>query len=102
MAEYKGLIEGLKRLRDSTHEVEHLNIEGDSELVINQLNGSYNVRSNRLRPLYNRARQLLDACIDRVFNSYIISHIDRYSNSRADELASDAVNEQQDWSTDNY
>lgn len=102
VAEYKGLIEGLKCLRDSHHEVGHLSIEGDSELVVHQLNGVYSVRSNRLRPLYNRARQMLDACNGREFNSYDLSHIDRYSNSRADKLARDAVNEKQDWSTGSY
>ena len=102
VAEYFGLIEGLKRLRDSPHRVGHLTIEGDSELVINQLAGTYSVHSNRLRPLLQRARQLLSACEGREFDSYHFEHIDREDNERADELARDAINEEQDWSTDNY
>lgn len=102
VAEYFGLIQGLKHLRDSPHRIGHLSIEGDSELVINQLNGTYSVHSNRLRPLLTRVRQLLDSCEGRVFDSYDVAHIDRDYNERADELARDAVNEEQDWSMDHY
>lgn len=66
VAEYFGLIEGLKRLRDSPHRVGHLSIQGDSELVINQVTGSYHVNSPRLRPLHSRVRDLLHACQGRV------------------------------------
>ena len=40
VAEYFGLIAGLKRLRSSPHNIGHLSIEieGDSQLVINHLN----------------------------------------------------------------
>lgn len=102
VAEYFGLIEGLKRLRDSPHEVGHLSIEGDSELVINQLRGHYRVNSPRLRPLLNRVNQLLSACQGREFDSYSVEHIDRSYNSRADQLASDAIQEEEDWSRDYY
>lgn len=102
VAEYFGLIEGLKRLRDSSHDIGHLSIEGDSELVINQLRGFYRVNSPRLRPLVQRARQLLNACEGKVFDSYDFSHIGRDYNARADQLAKDAIQDGQDWSEDNY
>lgn len=102
VAEYFGLIEGLKRLRQSPHSVGHLDIEGDSQLVINQLRGTYRVHSNRLRPLYNRAKQLLSKCKGREFQSYDLGHIDRDYNVRADDLANDAIEYEDDWSVDNY
>lgn len=102
VAEYFGLIEGLKRLRDSPHRVGHLSIEGDSELVVNQVNGRYHVSSARLKPLYNRVQDLLHACQGREFDSYDCSHIDRGYNYRADELANDAIDDEEDWSKDFY
>lgn len=102
VAEYFGLIEGLKRLRDSYHTVGHLTIEGDSELVINHMNGTYSVNSHRLRPLYSRAWKLIESCRGRDFDSYDFCHIDRWTNERADELARQAIYEGQDWWADYY
>lgn len=98
VAEYFGLIEGLKALRDSGHYVGHLNIEGDSELVIKQLQNHYSVRSNRLRPLHNRAKHHLKTQTG--FGSYSISWIDRCYNDDADSLARDAIREKQSYSSD--
>lgn len=65
-AEYRALIAGLEDL------LEHLRrqgcppervqvvVSGDSTLVINQLSRSWKVRNIRLRPLFQRARGLLD------------------------------------------
>lgn len=102
VAEYFGLIAGLKRLRDSPHRIGHLDIEGDSELVINHLNYTYQMRSNRLRPLLTRVRDLISKCKGREFDSCSFIHIDRCNNERADKLARDAVCEEQHWSADYY
>ena len=69
VAEYFGLIAGLKRLRSS-----HLDIEGDSELVIKHLKGRYHVHSS-LRLLYKRVKSLISACEGREFSSYSLGHI---------------------------
>mmetsp|Transcript_8479 Transcript_8479/g.15521 ORF Transcript_8479/g.15521 Transcript_8479/m.15521 type:complete len:149 (-) Transcript_8479:239-685(-) len=87
VAEYFGLLEGLKFLRDSDIEVEHLVIRGDSELIINQIDGSYRVKSRRLRPLKSRAMRLLGA-----FNNYEVECVDRDNNSDADKMANHAIN----------
>ena len=100
VAEYLGLIAGLKHLRDSDHDIGHLCIEGDSALVINQLNQFFSVRNNRLRPLYNRAMDLLERNVG--FDSYEIYHIDRSYNNAADSLARNAIYEQQGYSSDYY
>lgn len=102
VAEYFGLIAALKRLRCSPHYITHLSIEGDSELVINHLNYTYQIRSNRLRPLLFNVRNLISKCEGREFGSCSFSHIDRYDNERADELARDAVIYEDEWSADYY
>jgi ribonuclease HI len=54
VAEYKGLILGLKYLTLYTYK--HLKIKGDSMLVINQMTGKYKVKSPHLLVLYNEAK----------------------------------------------
>ena len=102
VAEYFGLIAGLKRLRDSPHEIGHLDIEGDSELVINQLKRIYDVKSRRLKPLLRQARALIKKSRGKDFQSCSYSHIDRRYNENADRLANAARYEKQDWSEDKY
>jgi len=102
VAEYFGLIAALRRLKSSPHRVGHLSIEGDSKLVINHLNGSYNVNSYRLRPLWTQVRSLIRSSKGREFDSYSFSHIDRSMNTQADENARDAVKYETNWSRDCY
>ena len=61
-AEYLTLIRALERLHAELGErarVASLEIRGDSQLVINQLNGRWKVRNAELQPLHERARALL-------------------------------------------
>ena len=61
-AEYLTLIRALERLRDRLGERAReatVEIRGDSQLVINQLNGRWKVRNAELQPLHERARSLL-------------------------------------------
>lgn len=102
VAEYFGLIAGIKRLRASPHRVGQLKIEGDSQLVIYHLSGSYQVKSNRLRPLFNKVRSMLGAYKGREFDSYSFAHIDRSENETANDLARDAVEYAGNWSADFY
>jgi len=88
-AEYQGLIEGIEHLRDNI-ECDGLFIRGDSELVIYQLLGEYNVNSPYIRSYYNQARRALKR-VGCAF-SYL-NHIDRYRNSEADALAKEAADE---------
>jgi len=98
VAEYFGLIAGLKKIKSSPHTIGHLSIEGDSELVINHLRGTYQVRHRRLRPLYLKARGF----INNNFDSHSFTHIAREYNKTADELAREAISNQQHWSRDCY
>jgi len=84
VAEYNALLRGLAaaiKLRASK-----LLIRADSELVVRQLNGIYKVKSPDLKPLYERAQNLI-----RQLPDVKVSHVYRESNSRADALANEAM-----------
>ena len=83
-AEYMGLIEGARCSRRNG--VEHIHIEGDSLLVIQQLSGKWKVRSESLLPLYQEAKSLLSQ-----FKSVSLQHIPREQNKEADQLANLAM-----------
>jgi len=58
----------------------------DSELVVRQLKGEYQVRKADLKPLWAEARSLLDS-----FKKATVVHVIRDQNNRADELANLAL-----------
>lgn len=84
-AEYSGLIIGLKRAIDMN--IKELNVEGDSLLVIKQMLGEYNVKSENLFKLYNEAKEC-----QRLFRNITFTHIYRNQNKRADQLSNLALN----------
>ena len=84
MAEYTGLIIGLKLAIQLG--IKSLAVEGDSLLVINQMNGIYKVKSQNLMELNNQAKQLT-----KQFDNIIFRHIYRTNNKRADELSNIAI-----------
>ncbi|MEZ4665650.1 MAG: ribonuclease HI family protein [Thermomicrobiales bacterium] len=60
-AEYRTLIEALLFLREKLGDrapVEHVRVDGDSQLVINQVQGKWKVRQEELKPLRNEAAAL--------------------------------------------
>ncbi|MCS6866099.1 MAG: ribonuclease HI family protein [Gemmataceae bacterium] len=84
VAEYTALVEGLSRAAQMG--VQKLNIFSDSELLVRQMTGEYQVRSAELRSLYEQARRLWDQ-----FARVTIQHIPREQNRRADALANQAL-----------
>ncbi|MBM3320678.1 MAG: ribonuclease HI family protein [Candidatus Eisenbacteria bacterium] len=83
-AEYRALLEGLARLlRIGAEEAE---IFLDSELLVNQLDGRYRVRSPELAPLHREARER----IARLRECRVV-HIPREENREADRLAQQAI-----------
>ncbi len=98
VAEYFGLIAGLRHLADSNFRIGHLYIEGDSKLVIKQLNGNYTVTSRRMRKLHRMALQAIERGDGRDFDSYSFKWIDRGSNIEADRLANRARRTGRNWS----
>jgi ribonuclease HI len=83
-AEYKALIRGLSAAADVG--IKRLQIFLDSELVVNQLLGTYKVRNPRLLRLYEEATSRL-----RLFDEYAIFHVGRELNQKADRLANEAI-----------
>jgi ribonuclease HI len=83
-AEYKALIRGLSAAADVG--IKQLEIFLDSELVVNQLLGTYKVRNPRLLKLFEEARSRL-----RLFDEYAIFHVGRERNQKADRLANEAI-----------
>lgn len=87
-AEYDGLSYALKYMVDYGIECNGLYIRGDSLIVINQLEGIYEVRSNNIIPYFNEVVELQNQIN---YNFIKFTHIDRSRNGYADSLANDAI-----------
>jgi len=87
VAEYKGLLEGLKQAL--VFNAKYINIEGDSQLIINQLNGIYQVKDLKLKPLYKEATNIIEK-----FTKWECRYIPRELNGRADSLSNLAMDTQ--------
>ena len=85
-AEYMGLLIGLKRARELG--ASHVDVYADSELMIRQLGGRYQVKSPTLRPLFEQARALLGD-----FARHTLTHVPRAQNAAADEMSNRAIDE---------
>lgn len=85
-AEYMGLLLGLKHAL--TLGVKQLEVAADSELLIRQLQGRYQVKSPTLRPLYEEAVGLL-----KQFPRVKLVHVPREKNKAADEMSNRAIDE---------
>lgn len=87
VAEYQGLLLGLRRARELG--AEELEVVSDSELMIRQLSGVYQVRAPALRQLHAEALTLLKA-----FRRVKLVHVPRAQNAEADEMSNRAIDEQ--------
>ena len=79
-AEYIALIQGMRRAKDEG--MKRLVVKGDSEIVVNQMTGTYNCFSDKLVPLNDYANE-----IERYFHSVTYTHIPRQQNTIADALS---------------
>ena len=61
VAEYKALLLGL--LRALQHGIRRLEVRADSELMIKQLRGEYQVRAEGLKPLFAEAKGMIGRLI---------------------------------------
>jgi len=84
-AEYTALITSLQEAMKLGADQVYINT--DSQLMAEQINGHYRVRNAHIKPLFEKAMQLLTA-----FQYYSIDHIPRDLNSEADALANEALN----------
>jgi ribonuclease HI len=63
-----------------------LQVFADSELVVKQINGEYQVRNEGIRPLYDAAKRWIA-----LIPHFAISHVRRENNKEADKLANHAM-----------
>lgn len=84
VAEYQALIMGLEGALDLG--VAELTVRLDSELLVRQLQGRYQVKSPHLKPLFAQARALAGR-----FARISFQHIPREQNAIADRLANLAM-----------
>ncbi len=68
-----------------------IELHSDSELLVKQLNGLYAVRSAKLKPLHQQARELLQQ-----FETWQIIHVLRHKNTHADRLVNMALDRGED------
>jgi ribonuclease HI len=77
-AEYYGMIKGLERASELG--INKVNINSDSQLVVNQMNGFYKVKNQELAPLHEQLKGLADS-----FERVSFHYIPRALNAEADK-----------------
>jgi ribonuclease HI len=85
-AEYTALVEALKLAKSK--EFEGVEIRADSQLMVRQMIGQYQIRDTFLKGLWEQAQEL-----SKQFQTFTINHIPRDENDRADELANQALDQ---------
>lgn len=65
---------------------QRVRLYSDSELLVRQMEGRYKIRSSKLIPLYDRAKELLGQ-----FERFEMKHVSRERNREADRLANEAI-----------
>ncbi len=83
-AEYLGLITGLKAAHAAG--ATSVTVKGDSQLIIRQLEGKYQVKAANLRPMFEEAKHLLQG-----FDEVRLEWIRRERNEDADAAARAAI-----------
>ena len=84
VAEYMAFILGLKEAEKLGGNI--LSLYADSELLVNQIKGTYKVKDKKLKVLFDKAKKHLSE-----FIQYEIFYIKREENRDADRLANKAI-----------
>jgi len=84
VSEYFGLIRGLKRAIKMN--ICCLIVKGDSLLIIKQMTGKYQVKSESMIELYNIAKEF-----ESQFKNISYEHVYRKYNKRADQLSNEGL-----------
>ncbi|HYA54909.1 MAG TPA: ribonuclease HI [Thermoplasmata archaeon] len=87
VAEYVGAIRALEHLKSTGYDGEVL-MEGDSQLVVRQMNGEYEVRAEHLKAYHDWLRQLSTS-----FRHVEFRWVPREENEAADALSKRAIAE---------
>jgi ribonuclease HI len=84
VAEYRALLLGIERA--AALGARSLELIGDSELIVRQVNGEYKVKDEALRELHRQVRKALDG-----FDEWSIRHVRREENEEADRLVNEEL-----------
>ena len=85
-AEYEALTRALEAAADFGFD--EVVVKGDSQLIVKQVRGEWDANDPELREKRVRVRELLEG-----FDEWSLDHVPREINSRADELANEALDE---------
>ena len=80
VAEYYALIAALDYA--AANGIKRLRVQSDSQLIVNQMKGTYKVKHPDLRPLHERAKKQAAA-----LETFVIQYVPREQNRAADTLA---------------
>ncbi len=84
VAEYRALLKGIELA--AAHGATDLELVGDSELVVRQVEGRYKVKNAGMKTLHAEAKKALSS-----FDSWSIRHVRRAENADADRLVNEAL-----------
>jgi len=84
VAEYRALLLGIELA--AAHGASELELVGDSELIVRQVEGRYKVKNPDMRKLHGEVKQALAP-----FESWSIRHVRREHNADADRLVNAAL-----------
>jgi ribonuclease HI len=84
VAEYRALLRGIELA--AAHGATELELIGDSELVVRQVEGRYKVKHADMKALHAEAKKALAG-----FDSWSIRHVRRAENADADRLVNEAL-----------
>ncbi len=84
VAEYKAMLRGIELAL--AHGADEVELIGDSELIIRQIEGRYKVKKADLKPFHAKAKEMLAT-----FDRWSVRHVKREHNSDADALVNQAL-----------
>jgi ribonuclease HI len=84
VAEYRALLRGIELAAERG--ATELDLVGDSELVVRQVEGRYKVKNAGMKQLHEEVKRVL-----RDFDSWSIRHVRRENNADADRLVNEAL-----------
>ena len=84
VAEYRALLRGIELA--AAHGADELELVGDSELIVRQVEGRYKVKDATMKELHGEVKRALAP-----FASWSIRHVRREHNSDADRLVNQAL-----------
>jgi ribonuclease HI len=86
VAEYQALLRGIELA--AAHGATEVELIGDSELVVRQIEGRYKVKNAAMKGLHAEAKALLAK-----FDNWSIRHVKRAQNADADALVNQALDD---------